>query len=51
MLKANELFKVKTPASLLCDIVATRDIHPGEEIFIDYGPLRQSSWEQYREEW
>jgi hypothetical protein len=51
MLTSDELFKLKTPASLLFDIVATRDIHPGEEIFIDYGPLWQSSWEHYREEW
>lgn len=51
MLTADELLKLQTPVNLLFDIVATRDIIPGEEIFIDYGPLWQSSWEQYREEW
>jgi hypothetical protein len=50
-LTTDELLKLQTPVNLLFDIVSTRDIIPGEEIFIDYGLLWQSSWEQYREEW
>jgi len=33
------------------DIVATRDIQPDEEIFIDYGPLWQQKWEEHVQNW
>lgn len=51
MLSTEDLLSMKTPANLLFDIVATRDILPGEEIFMDYGPAWQNSWNQYQEEW
>lgn len=36
---------------LLMEIQATRDIEPGEEIFIDYGQQWKDAWEKYNIEW
>ncbi|KAL7526358.1 hypothetical protein ACHAXR_004417, partial [Thalassiosira sp. AJA248-18] len=36
---------------LSIDYVATRDIEPGEEVFIDYGPEWEQSWDKYVKEW
>jgi hypothetical protein len=33
------------------DLVATRDINEGEEIFIDYGDDWHNSWNQYKKSW
>jgi hypothetical protein len=32
---------------LSLEIVATRDIHPGEEVFIDYGEEWEAAWDQH----
>jgi SET domain len=36
---------------LLMELVATRDIEPGDEIFIDYGPQWKEAWENHLNEW
>ena len=36
---------------LSVDFVATRDIQPGEEVFIDYGSEWQEAWNKYISEW
>uniref|UniRef100_A0A7S1Y805 SET domain-containing protein n=1 Tax=Grammatophora oceanica TaxID=210454 RepID=A0A7S1Y805_9STRA len=36
---------------LMMEIVATRDIAKGEEIFIDYGPEWQAAWDQHFKDW
>jgi hypothetical protein len=44
---------VNTPSrrTLVLDIVATRNIKPGEEIFLDYGDAWQEAWDNYVSEW
>jgi len=36
---------------LMLEVVATRDIYPGEEVFIDYGVEWEESWRRHIEEW
>ena len=36
---------------LLMEIVATRDIQPNEEIFLDYGPEWKAAWKEHQEAW
>ena len=36
---------------ILFDYVATRDIQPGEEIFIDYGKEWEQAWKRHVENW
>ena len=36
---------------LMLDLVATRDIRPGEEIFIDYGSAWTKAWEKHVKQW
>lgn len=36
---------------LLMEVVATRDIAPGDEIFIDYGSQWKEAWEKHLNEW
>jgi hypothetical protein len=36
---------------LMLDLIATRDILPGEEIFMDYGPDWHNAWNRHVEEW
>ena len=38
-------------AQLLLDFVATKDILPGDEVFLDYGKPWQTAWENYVESW
>jgi len=37
--------------SLVVEIVATKDIKEGEEVFIDYGDEWQQAWDRHVEEW
>ena len=46
-----ELISLETPADLLLEYVATRDILPGEEIFINYGSAWDDAWNKYHEDW
>ena len=36
---------------LVMEVVATRDIQPGEEIFLDYGAEYQEAWDQHAAAW
>jgi len=49
-LSLNEL-KGKTGRGLTMDIIATRDIMPGEEIFIDYGMEWEKAWNEHVAKW
>ena len=49
-LSASEVLE-KEKAHLLVDLVALRDIEPGEEIFIDYGREWERAWEAHKETW
>mmetsp|Transcript_5727 Transcript_5727/g.8727 ORF Transcript_5727/g.8727 Transcript_5727/m.8727 type:complete len:653 (-) Transcript_5727:597-2555(-) len=36
---------------LAMDVISTRDIEKGEEIFLDYGPDWEHAWKKHEEEW
>lgn len=50
MKSPEEIFPRTTPG-LFWDFVATRDIQPGEEIFLDYGDAWEQHWNSYVETW
>ena len=41
----------KTSAGLVMEYVATRDIEPGEELFLDYGEEWEEAWNEHVENW
>lgn len=43
--------KQQEAIGLSIDFVATRDIQPGEEVFIDYGREWEKAWKKYVKEW
>lgn len=43
--------KATDKSGLMLEFVATRDIDPGEEIFIDYGSNWQQAWDDHVESW
>jgi hypothetical protein len=47
----NLLVNLAAKRALAVDIVALRNIAPGEEIFIDYGDLWVAAWEKHVREW
>jgi len=48
-LPPKELLKKKS--GLMLDIIATRDIYPGDEIYIDYGSDWQQAWNTHVSKW
>jgi len=42
---------ISTPLGLIFEVVANRDIQPGQEIFINYGYSWQQAWEKYHMKW
>lgn len=38
-------------AGLMLEFIATRDIQPGEEVFIDYGEEWQNAWDEHVKNW
>jgi hypothetical protein len=46
-----EFLKQQQAIGLSLNFVATRDIQPGEEVFIDYGPEWEKAWKKYVKEW
>lgn len=41
----------KFVSGLMLDLIATRDIQPGEEIFIDYGSDWHNAWNRHVDQW
>ena len=50
-LSLKEFFKVSKPGGLILEVVALRDIHPNEEILIDYGEKWEKAWEEHVATW
>ena len=51
-LKPEELInEANSYIGLLMEVVATRDIKEGEEVFIDYGDLWQKAWDEHVKDW
>ncbi|KAL7514953.1 hypothetical protein ACHAXN_012227 [Cyclotella atomus] len=46
-----DFLKTMEVIGLSVDFVATRDIHPGEEVFIDYGIEWEEAWNAYVKNW
>jgi SET domain len=46
-----DLLRHHKTTGLAFDLVATRDIAPGEEVTIDYGTEWESAWQEHRENW
>jgi hypothetical protein len=46
-----ELWNVATPGGLILDIVALRDISPGEELFLNYGKEWEEAWNRHVATW
>ena len=39
------------PGALILEVVALRDLHPGEELFLDYGSAWEEAWETHVDNW
>jgi len=50
-LKDIERATVENQRGLSFEVIATRDIKKGEEIFIDYGPNWEDAWESHKNSW
>mmetsp|Transcript_30698 Transcript_30698/g.61309 ORF Transcript_30698/g.61309 Transcript_30698/m.61309 type:complete len:622 (+) Transcript_30698:97-1962(+) len=46
-----EFLKKKNYIGLSVNFIALRDIQPGEEVFIDYGPEWEAAWNKHVDEW
>lgn len=44
-------FESYSSAQLAMELVAIKDIEPGEEIFLDYGDEWEAAWQKHEEEW
>jgi hypothetical protein len=47
----DEFWDVTSPGGLILEIVASRDISPGEELFLDYGDAWEEAWNHHVEAW
>jgi hypothetical protein len=43
--------KLQGKSRLAMDLIALRDIAPGEEVFVDYGDEWEAAWERHVQEW
>ena len=50
-MSVEELQDTTTTAGLAMEFVAMRDIHPGEELFLDYGQEWEDAWHRHVEDW
>jgi SET domain len=50
-LSLEEFWKVATPGGLILEVVALRDIEPGEELLINYGEAWEKAWETHVSQW
>ncbi|KAL3798343.1 hypothetical protein HJC23_004996 [Cyclotella cryptica] len=46
-----EMLENQITAGLMLEYIAVRNIHPGEEILIDYGDAWQHAWDKHVESW
>jgi len=46
-----DFLKSKSHVGLSVNFIATRDIHPDEEVFLDYGDEWQQAWEEHVRTW
>jgi hypothetical protein len=49
--KSADFLEDQWTAGLMLEYVATRDIQPGEEVFIDYGKEWQKAWNEHVKQW
>eukprot|EP00985_Skeletonema_marinoi_P012181 scaffold5837_cov123-Skeletonema_marinoi.AAC.1 len=49
--KSVDFLEDQWTAGLMLEYVATRDIQPGEEVFIDYGEEWQKAWDEHVKKW
>jgi hypothetical protein len=47
----DDYFKLDKPGGIILEVVATRDIAEGEELFLDYGSEWEQAWDQHAENW
>jgi len=50
-LPLSQTLQMDYPGGLLLDLVATRDISEGEELYMDYGAGWQQAWEKHVQSW
>ena len=46
-----DILNVNHGAGLMLDLVATKNIEQGDEVFLDYGPRWDTAWKTYVENW
>lgn len=46
-----QLWMKATPGGLILEVVALRDIQPGEELYMDYGHDWEEAWNKHVQEW
>ncbi len=50
-LPLNKFWEMVYPGALILDVVALRDIQPGEELYLDYGPEWEAAWQDHFSLW
>jgi hypothetical protein len=50
-LSYDDFWKVTTPGGLILEVVALRDIAPGEEYLLDYGQAWEDAWQAHVAQW
>ena len=50
-LSLDELWTAATPGGLILEVVALRDIQPGEELFLNYGKEWEAAWNRHVQTW
>jgi len=47
----DELMLKSSSSGLVLEIVATRDLQPGEEVFLNYGNDYETAWQNFQRQW
>lgn len=50
-LSIDDMMQVAKPGGLILEVVALRDIVPGEELFLDYGRAWEAAWKSHVSMW